>query len=68
MERYVLKRSVALRGSISCGTWGQEGRTLLRDVTRIQPIPIRDVLHLHVWLWQDNPAGMFTPFNPTVNC
>lgn len=23
---------------------------------------------LHVWLWQDNPAGMFTPFNPTVYC
>ena len=23
---------------------------------------------LHVWLWQDNPAGMFAPFNPTVSC
>jgi len=23
---------------------------------------------LHVWLWQDNPAGMFALFNPTVSC
>jgi hypothetical protein len=23
---------------------------------------------LHLWLYQDNPAGLFTPFNPTVSC
>lgn len=23
---------------------------------------------LHVWLWKNNPAGMFTPTNPTVHC
>ncbi len=23
---------------------------------------------LHLWLWNDNPAGMFAPFNPTVSC
>ncbi len=23
---------------------------------------------LHVWLYKDNPAGMFTPFNPNVSC
>lgn len=23
---------------------------------------------LHVWLWQDNPSGLFAPFNPTVSC
>lgn len=23
---------------------------------------------LHVWLHQDNPAGTFAPFNPTVSC
>ena len=22
----------------------------------------------HVWLWRDNPKGVFTPFNPTVTC
>lgn len=23
---------------------------------------------LHVWLWRDNPSGMFAPFNPSVTC
>jgi len=23
---------------------------------------------LHVWLWADNPAGTFAPFNPAVAC
>jgi hypothetical protein len=23
---------------------------------------------LHVWVWRDNPDGMFTPFNPKVGC
>lgn len=23
---------------------------------------------LHVWVWQDNPSGVFAPFNPTVSC
>ena len=23
---------------------------------------------LHVWVWQANPAGMFAPFNPNVEC
>ncbi len=23
---------------------------------------------LHVWLFQDNPSGLFAPFNPNVSC
>src|SRR6266498_2895652 len=23
---------------------------------------------LHVWLWQDNPTGLFAPFNPRLAC
>lgn len=23
---------------------------------------------LHVWLWKDNPAGMFVPTNPSLTC
>lgn len=23
---------------------------------------------LHLWLWRDNPAGMFEDWNPTVSC
>lgn len=23
---------------------------------------------VHVWLWKDNPSGLFAPFNPTLSC
>jgi hypothetical protein len=23
---------------------------------------------LHAWIWQDNPAGTFAPWNPAVTC
>ncbi|MGH7637877.1 MAG: hypothetical protein ACREOK_09520 [Gemmatimonadaceae bacterium] len=29
------------------------------------PIPHYE---LHVWIWSDNPRGMFYPWNPTVRC
>jgi hypothetical protein len=25
-------------------------------------------LDLHVWLWEENPAGVFSPTNPAVSC
>jgi hypothetical protein len=31
------------------------------------PLPF-DHYSLHVWLYKDNPAGLFTPFNPNVTC
>jgi len=34
------------------------------------PIMSADMHHwdMHVWLWKNNPAGMFSPTNPTVHC
>jgi hypothetical protein len=23
---------------------------------------------LHVWLWEDNPSGLFAMFNPSLSC
>ena len=23
---------------------------------------------LHVWIWADNPSGMFSPWNPSISC
>lgn len=23
---------------------------------------------LHVWLWRENPAGLFAPTNPAMDC
>jgi hypothetical protein len=35
-----------------------------------QPIMPAALTHydLHVWLWKDNPAGMFSPTNPDLKC
>ena len=33
----------------------------------IMPTSLRHY-DLHVWLWKQNPAGMFNPVNPSVNC
>ncbi len=27
-----------------------------------------DHYELHVWVWKDNPNGMFAPYNPAVTC
>lgn len=31
------------------------------------PLP-RTAYTLHVWLWKENPAGIFAPFNPKARC
>jgi hypothetical protein len=37
------------------------------DPHALHPLP-RTSYTLHVWLWKDNPAGMFAPFNPALSC
>lgn len=33
------------------------------------PIPLPfDNYQLHVWIWKNNPSGIFTKFNPNVKC
>lgn len=46
---------------------------LYRDVTFTGPMPghfpgMPWHYDLHVWLWADNPAGMFAQYNPTLSC
>jgi hypothetical protein len=43
---------------------GQEGQRVLG-----QPLVPGPGGHaLHVWVWQNNPAGMFADFNPRLSC
>jgi hypothetical protein len=30
--------------------------------------PERNAYELHVWAWRNNPAGIFAPFNPKLEC
>jgi hypothetical protein len=36
----------------------------------VMPLTLAGIAHwsLHVWLYEDNPNGVFTPFNPNVSC
>ena len=46
------------------------GKSLEGPMEGHPPILPSDLYHydLHVWLWKQNPAGMFNPVNPSVNC
>ena len=46
------------------------GRTLQGPMEGHAPIMAPGLHHwdLHVWLWKDNPSGMFSPTNPNVKC
>lgn len=46
------------------------GKALAGPMEGHRPIMPAGLHHydLHVWLWQPNPAGVFSPTNPTVHC
>lgn len=57
--------------------WAAAGHTGAPEVagqTFADPNPqhpdpmVRPFYTLHAWVWQENPTGMFAPFNPTVSC
>jgi len=46
------------------------GQTLAGPMAGHEPIMPAELRHydLHVWLWKDNPKGVFTSTNAAVNC
>ena len=46
------------------------GQQLQGPMEGHEPLQPRGLHHydLHVWLWKNNPAGMFSPTNPAVKC
>jgi hypothetical protein len=59
-------RLVGLEYVIPKDAWEGEGLPTLFG----QPLELNsfDLYALHVWLWKDNPEGIFEPWNPTVSC
>ena len=49
------------------GIFGQELQGPMEGHEPLQPKGLHHY-DLHVWLWKDNPAGMFAPTNPSVKC
>lgn len=64
---------VALEYVIFAGDWsGSTAPTLFGQTFSFTPSPNRYEIpafySLHVWLWKDNPDGLFAPMNPDVSC
>ncbi len=64
---------VALEYVIFAGDWtGASAPTLFGQTLSFTPSPNRYEIpafySLHVWLYKDNPDGMFAPMNPNVSC
>jgi hypothetical protein len=60
-------RLVAVEYIIPNADWhsSQPPRLFGRD---LQPNAQFQVWALHVWVWENNPAGIFADWNPNVNC
>ena len=65
-------------GSIQLGAVGYMVPTAAWDIENIEPPQILGqsfhfyqrlgMYVLHVWIWKDNPSGMFEDWNPDVSC
>ena len=73
---------VGVENLVFAAAWRAAGHTERRtshgvpfDAMADAPPPARDEAHLfaphfdrHVWIYRDNPSGVFSPFNPAVSC
>lgn len=70
------RKLVALEYVVFQADWiaahGDTMPSLFGEMFMATPSPNRYAIpaffSLHVWLYQDNPSGLFAPFNPTVSC
>ncbi len=63
------RRLVALEYIVPVAAWAGGDETAPRLFGRdFHVLEAIDSWILHVWLYRNNPAGMFEDFNPNVNC
>jgi hypothetical protein len=76
------QKLVAIENLVWAKTWKEAGKTEAPsfhgfDYYYMQDNPLTEAdeahgfephYELHFWLYQDNPSGMFSPFNPAVTC
>ncbi len=66
-------RLVAVEYVVIAASWkGSQPPTVFGQPLEFVPAPnefgLPDFYELHVWLWQPNPNGMFSEWNPAVSC
>ncbi len=67
------QRLVAVEWVVIAASWtGSEPPKVFGHELEFVPAPnefgLPDFYELHVWLWQPNPNGIFTEWNPSVSC
>ena len=60
-------RLVGMEYIVPMDAWGGEGNPSLLG-QEYHPNETLGLYTLHVWLWRNNPNGMFTSWNPKVSC
>ena len=35
---------------------------------KLKPAPSLGIWYRHVWVWRENPSGLFADWNPLVKC
>lgn len=65
---YVPRKNGSLKlVAVEYASWDPGAELLGHDFEA--PMPDGPPFHtLHAWIWQGNPAGMFSPTNPNVSC
>ena len=58
---------VAVAGGARPAIFGEKLQGPMEGHHPLQPAALHHY-DLHVWLWKENPAGMFSPTNPAVKC
>lgn len=66
-------RLVALEYEVYQADWINAGHTGVPSILGVDFMPmiypgLDPIYERHVWLWQDNPAGMFADWNPAISC
>ena len=60
------RRLVGLEYVIPAAAWTSEDPPVLFGQELV--LNDFDLWALHVWIWKNNPSGIFSDWNPTVNC
>lgn len=62
------RRLVGVEYVILYSDWPRDAAPPVLFGQRFVPVDAFGLWGLHAWVWKENPAGMFEPWNPRVSC
>ena len=64
MPKYVIERAIPGAGNLP----QQEPHAIAQKSVGVLSEMGPQIYALHIWLWRENPAVLYTSYNPTVAC